>query len=345
MNNKKTIATLKHFKSLNKKNTKIYINNNIINIVNDNDTQCEVASDLKLPNGLYEINDILEVLKLDPFTYEILNNNQIKLVFDGNMSKIMYFNNNEFEVEQYIKNKLICIELLKSFLLKHDFNLTNYSQASNDSRIFLNATHIYNIDNYLKVESTDGHRVNLLSYNNTDLPDFDFLISNKVTDLLGKLTNEINILKFSDNILVFEFENIKIISQKVDARYPDIDRVIPKYNDIIIQVNRLEMLEAIKKLGKPLSDLKSLYLRINKNELILDNESTNLSISCIVEKNINNFNVNVAFNQNYILDLFQHATVENLTFYLVDNARSVLVKHNSEDYSLQQVTVIMPLRT
>ena len=344
MNNKKTIATLRHFKSLNKKNTKIYINNNIINIINDNDTQCEVFTDLKLPNGLYEINDIIEVLKLDPFTYEILNNNQLKLLL-GNMSKIIYFNNNQYDTEYYIKNKLICKEFLKSFLLKHDFNLTNYSQASNDLRLFLNATHMYNIDNYFKVESTDGHRVNVLIYNNINMPDFDFLISNKVTDLLGKLTNEINILKFSDNILVFEFENIKIISQNVDARYPDIDRVIPKYNDIIIQVNRLEMLEAIKKLGKPASNLKSLYLRINKNELILDNENTNLSINCIVEKNINNFNVNVAFNQDYIVELLKYATVENLTFYLVDNARSVLVKHNSNNYSLQQVTVIMPLRT
>ncbi|GAB4146455.1 MAG: DNA polymerase III subunit beta [Patescibacteria group bacterium] len=113
-------------------------------------------------------------------------------------------------------------------------------------------------DNVIAVVSSDRYRLSLttitanytegLTGENVVTEPANVLIQSKIAVLLGRLADAQESVKvtFTRFEAWFELGNIKIYSQYVDGKYPDYMKIVPQSFACSLQVNRGDLLQAIK---------------------------------------------------------------------------------------------------
>ena len=123
--------------------------------------------------------------------------------------------------------------------------------------------------------STDGHR--LVRYQRTDLTspnETSILLPRKALGIVkGLLPNDKTQLKlnFNSSNAFFEFGNIELICRLIDERFPEYENAIPLNNLNIMTVERLELLNSLKRI--------SIYSNKATNQVRFSITSTELTIS------------------------------------------------------------------
>ncbi|MGY2133631.1 DNA polymerase III subunit beta [Hymenobacter sp. HD11105] len=101
--------------------------------------------------------------------------------------------------------------------------------------------------------ATDGHR--LIRYQRTDITssrNANVIIPRKACGLLkGALGTEETVVKveFNSTNAIFSFHQIRLVCRLVDERYPDYENVIPVSNPNTLQLNRLDLLNTVRRLN------------------------------------------------------------------------------------------------
>src|SRR5665647_1895498 len=128
-------------------------------------------------------------------------------------------------------NKII----LEQSLLKNLLLSVQYAMAQQDVRYYLNGVLLLIEGNQLKVVATDGHR---LAFNAGNIDGNhekkEIILPRKAVTELCKLLNDTNEsveLDFSAQQAKANFSGITLITKVIDGKFPDYERVIPKYNN------------------------------------------------------------------------------------------------------------------
>lgn len=101
--------------------------------------------------------------------------------------------------------------------------------------------------------STDGHR--LVRYQRTDLVspnETAILLPRKALQIIKGLlpTDKTNVkLNFNSSNAFFEFANIELICRLIDERFPEYENAIPLNNINVMTVERLELLNSLKRIS------------------------------------------------------------------------------------------------
>jgi len=137
------------------------------------------------------------------------------------------------------KKIVLSQSVLKALLLS-----VQYAMAQQDVRYYLNGVLLIVEGNKLKVVATDGHR---LAYNagtiEGDYAKQEIILPRKAVSELSKLlsdTDETVDLEFSTQQVKATFSGITLITKVIDAKFPDYERVIPKY-DNHLSMNRIQV--------------------------------------------------------------------------------------------------------
>lgn len=131
---------------------------------------------------------------------------------------------------------------LKKLLLS-----VQYAMAQQDVRYYLNGVLFLIEGKELKVVATDGHR---LAFNSGIIEGNhekkEIILPRKAVTELCKLlsdTNEIVELDFSAQQAKASFSGITLITKIIDGKFPDYERVIPKYSNHL-SMNRIAVQQA-----------------------------------------------------------------------------------------------------
>ena len=173
------------------------------------------------------------------------------------------------------------------FTLKQ-LKMCSIVSARKDIRFYLNSVMI----NSNSLVSTDGHIMAIFDINSTDLDELiipndivDSFIkeADKATKTIKNLEHICSIVK-NENDYTLQLENLecKINFNPIDAKYPDCNRVVPRFYDNINEINinsiYLEKLYTIAKIQSK-SGFSNINIKFSgKNVLATFNNIDNLKI-------------------------------------------------------------------
>ncbi len=239
-------------------------------------------------------------------------------------------------------NKII----LKQNVLKTLLQSVQYSMAQQDVRYYLNGVLLIIEGNKLKVVATDGHR---LAYNSGTIEGEyekqEIILPRKAVIELCKLLGDgedIVELEFSSLQVKASFSGITMVSKVIDGKFPDYERVIPKYENHL-SMNRITIQQALQR-AAILSNEKFRGVRFvltEKNLSIISSNSEQEEAQEEIETDYHGDAIDIGFNVNYLMDGLNNINGEIAIFSFGDPNSSILITTpENDDFRY----VVMPMR-
>lgn len=163
---------------------------------------------------------------------------------------------------------------------------TVFAISEDETRYFMNGVLLERNDEKLVMVATDGRRLSYISKSpeaGNEFLDFKAItIPPKILTLVKKMASGEGHLKLgiADKMLFIHFDNQKMTSTLIDGEFPNYSRVIPESHEYEIHVNRIEFLDAIKRvsiLSEQIS--KKIYISIHNNGINLKSEKGEIGIA------------------------------------------------------------------
>jgi DNA polymerase III subunit beta len=239
-------------------------------------------------------------------------------------------------------NKIVLQQsILKKLLLS-----VQYAMAQQDVRYYLNGVLLLIEGNKIKVVATDGHRLafnaGIIGGNHEKK---EIILPRKAVIELCKLlsdTNENAEIEFSTQQVKASFSGITLISKVIDGKFPDYERVIPKYNNHL-NMNRNLVQQALQRVAI-LSNEKFRGVRFvltEKNLSIISSNSEQEEAQEEMETDYHGEAIDIGFNVNYLMDGLNNISSEIAVFSFGDPNSSILITTPEND---EFRYVVMPMR-
>lgn len=238
----------------------------------------------------------------------------------------------EIQLEQRLLKKLLCS--------------VQYAMAQQDIRYYLNGVLLVIDNGYIKVVATDGHRLAFISNKlQEEQLKREVILSRKTVTELSKLLNDteepIN-LEIGEKQVRITFSDIVLTSKVIDGKFPDYERVIPRYANHL-QLDRLIVLQALQR-AAILSNEKFRGVRFvltEKNLRIISSNSEQEEAQEDIENDYHGISLDIGFNVNYLLDGLTNTNATEVIFSFGDQNSSILITLPDNDNFKY---VVMPMR-
>ena len=200
--------------------------------------------------------------------------------------------------------------------------------------------------------STDGHR--LVKYNRTDIKGDDLnhmmILPKKSMSLIrASLLNQkaSNIkLEFNASNAFFSIENIKITCRLIDEKYPDYENVIPLDNNNKISIDRIELLNSLKRISIYANKTTNqVRFKVSGSELLVSSEDLDFSneanerLSCDHDGN----DIEIGFNAKFLIEILSNLNSKNVFLNLSEPNKAGLILPDNIDENEDITMLVMPV--
>ena len=241
------------------------------------------------------------------------------------------------------KDKFITIS---QFALREVINQTIFSISDNDNNKLMTGELFEVSNNKLSVVSLDGHRISIryieLKGDNSDIK---VVVPGKSLSDISKIMNggvddPVNIY-FTDNNILFEFDNTKVVSRLIEGEYFRISHMLSVDYQIKMKINKREFLDSLDRATLLIKDSDKKPIRLS-----IDDRTLGLKISSLIgslneeidiEKEGNN--LVIGFNPKLIIDALRVIDDENVTIYFNNTKSPCVIKDDAETY----IYLILPM--
>ena len=245
--------------------------------------------------------------------------------------------------DQFENTKKIIVSQIQ---LKNLLESVQYAMAHQDVRYYLNGILLITDGNKLKAVATDGHR---LAYNETEiegvLEKSEIILPRKAVTELCKLLNNSEdkiTLEFTPQQIKAVFSDVVLITKIIEGKFPDYERVIPKYTNQLI-MDRVIVHQALQR-AAILSNEKFRGVRFvltEKNLSIISSNSEQEEAQEEIETEYHGEALDIGFNVNYLLDGINNINSDKIILSFGDPNSSILIANpNNKEFKY----VIMPMR-
>ncbi|MCK5846273.1 MAG: DNA polymerase III subunit beta [Bacteroidales bacterium] len=294
--------------------------------------------------------DTLKTFGDIPITFNIdTDSNQIELVTDDGKFKMSGYDGNEYpsnsEMESPSEIK-ISAEILEEAIGK-----TIFATGNDELRPVMMGINFEFTANGLIMVGTDAHK--LVKYTKKSVVsdnEDSFVVPkkplNQLKSILGK-TNEDVVVKYNKTNALFEFDNYSLICRLVDSKYPNYEAVIPKDNPNTLVVDRLQLLNKIRRVSFFANQsTNQIRLSISGQELVLSAEDLDFTNEAHERLNCSydGSDLEIGFNSKFILEMLNNLGSEEVTMELSTPGRAgLLLPVTEEDSDEEILMLVMPI--
>ncbi|NLN94611.1 MAG: DNA polymerase III subunit beta [Bacteroidales bacterium] len=198
--------------------------------------------------------------------------------------------------------------------------------------------------------ATDAHK--LVRYRRTDTNADDtvsFILPkkplNQLKNLLALEETPVKIEYNTTNAL-FTFRNIVLICRLIEGRYPNYEAVIPRENPNILTIDRLALLNSIKRVSIYANQsTHQIRFTLTGQELILIAEDVDFANEGRerLECNYDGQDIEIGFNSRFLAEMLNNIDTEEVRFELSDpNRAGILRPVNNENEHEDILMLVMP---
>ena len=255
------------------------------------------------------------------------------------------------ELPEIEKEKKITIS---QFTLKEVIRQTIFSISDNENNKLMTGE-LFEIKNgKLTVVSLDGHRISLRNINLKEGgDDVSVVVPGKTLGELYKIINGgvddmVNIY-FTDNHILFEFENTVVVSRLFEGEYYKIVNMLSMDYKIKVEVNNKELLDCIDRASLLIkeSDKKPIIVSIkddNNMYLKVDTFMGSMNEEIGMPKNemfrlYQGEEIIIGFNPKFVMDVLKVIDDEKITLYMRDSKSPCIIRDIEENY----IYVVLPV--
>lgn len=248
-------------------------------------------------------------------------------------------------------------DLPHSFMLPADqlrrlIDKTRFAISTEETRYYLNGIYVHAASSagvpMLRAVATDGHR---LARVESPLPNGaagmpGVIVPRKTVNELRKLleggSSEVKI-ELSDTKARFAFGDLVLVSKLIDGAFPEYERVIPRDNDKVMEVDSKAFAAAVDRVAT-ISTEKSRAVKLSLKPDGIELSATSPDHGSASEQLTAAYSsaaIEVGYNSRYLLDIASQIEGENARFLLADALAPTVVRDPSDDGALY---VLMPMR-
>ena len=250
----------------------------------------------------------------------------------------------EFSYLPYVeKNEVI---RLSQFTLKEIIRQTIFSIADNDSNKLMTGELFQIENNMLRVVSLDGHRISIRKNELKDnyiskkvvVPGKTLIEVSKI--LSGEVESEVTI-SFTNNHIVFEFDNTVVVSRLIEGEYFRIDQMLSSDYETKVKINKKELLNCIDRatLLVKEGDKKPIIINILDDVMQLKIKSQIGSMNDEIEITKDGKDLLIGFNPKFLIDALRVIDDEEVTLYMTNSKAPCFIKDENESY----IYLILPV--
>lgn len=239
--------------------------------------------------------------------------------------------------------------IINGSLFRNMIKQVAFAASSDNSRPIFTGVLLEISGEQLKLVATDTHRLALRSgkiASSQNLDTLSVIIPGKTISEISKITGEESQvqLTFTENQVLFEIDNICLISRLINGQFPNYNQVIPQGYKSRIRVKCKEFLESMERASLITKEGSSI-VKISFEELSMNITSNSPDIGRIYEQvpiYLEGEETTISFNSRYLLDALKVADDEEVYLELTGSLSPGIVKPvGNENY----LYLILPIRT
>lgn len=293
--------------------------------------RADVGSGLESAETTVNARKLLDILRAAPDGEVVLSLANRKLTVHAGKSRfnLQTIDARDFPTitaQAFASSFTLPASALKGMLAKVQF-----AMAVADVRYYLNGVLLSCNGTTLRAVATDGHRLALCE---SQLPaavvTTDAIVPRKaITELVRLLPDSDDPVRvdLADRYIKVSFGTVEMLCKLVEGKFPDYQRVIPKGNDKIVDIERQVLLDALSR-ASILSNDKFNGVRLILAPGVLkitaanaDDEEANEEL----EIGYSGARLEIGFNVTYLLDVLSALSSEKVRMAFSDELTSVLI--------------------
>ncbi|MDR0474760.1 MAG: DNA polymerase III subunit beta [Treponema sp.] len=224
---------------------------------------------------------------------------------------------------------------------------TIFSVSDDETRYNMNGVNLEKKEEKIIMVSTDGRRLSYIDKAiGEGIDDFSgIIIPPKILNIIIKRAGDEGLISISvSNKMVFvKLAQYKFSSVLLEGQFPNYRKVIPEKQDSSLTVNRLEMLEALHRVGIMLDKKGNrIYLGIAPGKLALYSEENEIgNVDDEIPCNYDGEELTIALNYRYIEEPFKTINTDDIciSFTKSDKAITILPVPEKDFFH-----IIMPMQ-
>lgn len=230
-------------------------------------------------------------------------------------------------------------------------NKTIFATADDNLRPVMNGVYVALSDDNVTFVATDAHK--LVKYNASVeglVANASFILPKKPANLLrGLLLKEDDAIEvaFDKKNVVFYLKNSTLVCRLIEGVYPNYKAVIPAANPNRVIVDRVELLNAIKRVAVCSNQATNLVeLNIETNTVRLATKDLEFSysahetLSCAYEGSA----ITIGFKSTFLVDILSNIDTPSMVIELADSTRAGVFKPiYDEPQSADTLMLLMPM--
>lgn len=323
----------------------------------DTETRLETSVEVQNAegNGNLAINaknllDPLRELPDQPLTFDINDETlEVYIYYYNGKYNFVGLKGDEYPRPKELKDTALTINV-EAGLLFDGINRTVFATADDELRPVMNGIYFDITADDLTFVASDGHK--LVRVTTPDVKGegrSSFILPKKPANLLKSLlpkeTGTVEI-KFDENNAYVTMSNFVMICRFVEGRYPNYNSVIPKNNPNNVVLDRLALLNALKRVAvfsNPASSL--IKLQLSEDKIVVSAQDIDFLTSAeeIIPCTYAGNAMSIGFKAVFLIDILNNIPASDVRVELSDPSRAGVILPEEKDEHQDMLTLLMPM--
>lgn len=289
-------------------------------------------------------SEIIRKLPNSEVKIEISENDLIQITCEKSVFNLVFMNSSDYPSLPSI-NEDISVEVPQN-LLKNMIKGTSFAIAPDETRPILQGI-LFEVKNReLNLVALDGYRLavrnELLDVDNN----IEVVIPGKTLNEVSKIledNNDIVKITFTNNHILFNINNTKIISRLLDGKFVNYVSLLPQEYKLLVNVKKQELQQGIERASLMAKDGNSNLIRLDVQEdiLVITSNSQLGKVREEVNINLQGEGVQIAFNSRYLLDVLKNMEDDDVVIEMTSSVSPCVIKGRNSNSSKY---LVLPVR-
>jgi DNA polymerase-3 subunit beta len=294
--------------------------------------------------------DVLKECSEMPLTLEVNNYNwEIVISWNSGQSSVPGANPVSYPQTHELSEDKTEVSLDVDVLV-NGINKTIFATADDELRPVMNGVYFNLAENELTCVATDAHKLVKYGVECACGVKAAFILPKKPANLLKNLLlkedGEVK-MTFDQKNVVFELSNSTLVCRLIEGAYPNYNVVIPQANPNKLLVDRIGLLNAIKRVAvcsNPTTNL--IRLNIRDNKVVLAAQDINFAISAneTLACSYEGAPIEIGFKSTFLVEILSNLETPTILVELADSSRAGVYKPVYDDVqSSNTLMLLMPM--
>jgi DNA polymerase-3 subunit beta len=283
--------------------------------------------------------DPLRELPDQPLTFDINDETlEVFIYYHNGKYNFVGLKGDEYPEPKPLKEETSMSLTIEADMLMSGINRTVFATADDELRPVMNGIYFDITSDNLTFVASDGHK--LVRVTTTEAKG-----EGRSSFLLPKETGTVTI-NFDENNAYITMSDYKMICRFVEGRYPNYNSVIPQNNSNTVTLDRLTLLNALKRVSVFSNPSIGLVkLQLSEEKIVITAQDIDFltaaeeTIVCSYTGNV----MNIGFKAAFLIEILDNIPSSDVRIELSDPSRAGLILPVEQETNEDMLTLLMPM--